>query len=87
MGGGLALPAGLAATGDGCVAGGVANILLNEAPMIAQRCGRPVTLVGLADLQKPNIDADISHVKWYSDAVEMARTSEADVVVETIGGQ
>ena len=83
-----ALRVGLA--GVGTVGGGIAQILSGNRSLIAQRCGRAVDLVAVAD-QRPieALEAELrghSELKHYSDAVEMANTADVDVIVETIGG-
>ena len=83
-----ALRVGLA--GVGTVGGGIAQILSGNRSLIAQRCGRAVDLVAVAD-QRPieALEAELrghSELKHYSDAVEMANTADVDVIIETIGG-
>ena len=83
-----ALRVGLA--GVGTVGGGIAQILSGNRSLIAQRCGRAVDLVAVAD-QRPieALEAELrghNELKHYSDAVEMANTADVDVIVETIGG-
>mgnify|MGYP001992987696 FL=1 len=83
-----ALRVGLA--GVGTVGGGIAQILSGQRSLIAQRCGRAIDLVAVAD-QRPieALEAELrghSDLKHYSDAVDMANTADVDVIIETIGG-
>src|SRR6478609_3095199 len=76
----------IALAGLGHVGGGVAQILLTRGAYLAQRAGRPLELVAVCarDRSKPR-RVDISHLPWIDDPVVLART-EADLVVEVIGG-
>jgi homoserine dehydrogenase len=81
----------VAIAGVGTVGGGIATILGAHRNLLAQRCGRPIELVAVAD-QRPKsklVDelAGWDQVEHYSDAVNMVETcQDLDVVVETIGG-
>ena len=83
-----ALRVGLA--GVGTVGGGIAQILSGQRSLIAQRCGRAIDLVAVAD-QRPieALEAELrghADLKHYSDAVDMANNADVDVIIETIGG-
>ena len=83
-----ALRVGLA--GVGTVGGGIAQILNGQRSLIAQRCGRAIDLVAVAD-QRPieSLEAELrghTDLKHYSDAVDMANNADVDVIIETIGG-
>jgi homoserine dehydrogenase len=88
----MASPLRVAIAGLGTVGGGVANLLSTNAALIASRTtGRGVELVAIAD-QRPHDDLkqefgpSLGNSQYFADAVDMARSGCADVVVETIGG-
>ena len=76
----------IALAGLGHVGGGVAQILLTRGAELAQRAGRQLELVAVCarDRTKPR-RVDISHLPWIDDPVALART-DADLIVEVIGG-
>jgi homoserine dehydrogenase len=80
-------PLKIAIAGLGTVGTGTAKLLQTNADLIAARSGRPVRVTAMADKIKKN-DPGISldGIKWYDDAVAMVTESDADVVVELIGG-
>ena len=86
-----ARPLRVAIAGVGTVGGGVAQILNVHRALLAQRCGRAIELVAVAD-QRPidKLSAELDghgKVLHYRDAVRMAEESpDVDVIVETIGG-
>ncbi|MBV8799090.1 MAG: homoserine dehydrogenase [Alphaproteobacteria bacterium] len=77
----------IALAGLGHVGGGVAQILLTRGQELAQRAGRKLQLVAVCarDRAKPR-RTDISHLPWIEEPVSLAQTN-ADLVVEVIGGQ
>jgi len=83
----MTAPLKVAIAGLGTVGTGTAKLLQANADLIAARCGRSVRLVAIADKIKKN-DPGISldGVSWYDDALTMVEKSDADVVVELIGG-
>ena len=77
----------IAIAGLGTVGGGVAGVLLSRASELAQRAGRPLELTGVSAREKgKKRSADVSKIDWHSDATALAK-SDADVVVELIGGE
>ena len=77
----------VAIAGLGTVGVGTVKILQQHADVLAKRCGRPVNIVAIS-ARDHNKDrgVDLSGYQWYSDAAEMARDADCDVVVELIGG-
>jgi homoserine dehydrogenase len=73
--------------GLGTVGASVIRILARRNAVISQRGGRPVQVVAVSarDRDKDR-DADLSGFTWFSDPVELARSSEVDCVVELVGG-
>jgi len=80
-------PLKIAVAGLGTVGTGTVKLLQTNADLIAARCGRPVRVVAVADKIKDR-DRGISlgGITWYDDAIAMVTESDADVVVELIGG-
>ncbi|MGD0190072.1 MAG: homoserine dehydrogenase [Rhizomicrobium sp.] len=83
----LKAPLRIALAGLGTVGGGVARLLLEQRAEFAQRAGRPldIVMVSARDKRKRRA-ADIGNVPWAEDVIELSQ-SDADVVVELIGGE
>ena len=81
----MSAPLRVAVAGLGTVGGGTVALLRQQAALIERRCGRAVQVVAVSALVPPP-DLDLAGVQWFGDAVTMARDSQADVVVELIGG-
>jgi homoserine dehydrogenase len=80
-------PLRVAIAGLGTVGGGVVGLLNSRRTEIAERAGRPVecVLVAARDRGKPRA-ADVAHIPWADDLQQLVE-SDADVVVELIGGE
>ena len=80
-------PLKIAVAGLGTVGAGVVKLLASQAALLEARCGRRLTVTAVAarDRHKQR-DIDISKFAWFDDPVEMAKSADADVVVELIGG-
>ncbi|MEG3617562.1 homoserine dehydrogenase [Magnetovibrio sp. PR-2] len=76
----------VAIAGLGTVGGGTVKVLEDHKDVIAKRCGRPVVVSAVSALTKEGLDFDVEGYDWYSDALDMATNSDADMVVELIGG-
>ena len=83
----MSAPLKIAVAGLGTVGAGLVKLLASQAALLEARCGRRlvVTAVAARDRHKQR-DIDIAKFKWFDDPVEMAKSAEADVVVELIGG-
>jgi homoserine dehydrogenase len=80
-------PLRIAIAGLGTVGGGVANVLLTRGVELAQRAGRPLELVGVSARDRgKKRSADVSQIDWQNDSADLAK-SDADVIVELIGGE
>jgi homoserine dehydrogenase len=80
-------PLRVAIAGLGTVGGGTVRLLRQQSELIRRRCGRAIELVAAAALVRPpELEAELAGVRWFDDAVTMARDATADVVVELIGG-
>ena len=80
-------PLKIAVAGLGTVGAGVVKLLASQSSLLEARCGKrlAVTAVSARDRGKKR-GIDLGGVKWFDDPVEMARSADADVVVELIGG-
>ncbi|QDH16580.1 homoserine dehydrogenase [Swingsia samuiensis] len=73
--------------GLGTVGIGVIRLLRENAESITARAGRPIEVVAVtARDPKKDRGEDLSSLRWYSNAAEVARDPNIDVVVELIGG-
>jgi homoserine dehydrogenase len=73
--------------GLGTVGSGTLRLLHRNADLLAQRCGRPLQVVAVADLDRTrDRGVDLSAVRWYDEATALAAAPDVDVVVELIGG-
>jgi homoserine dehydrogenase len=77
----------IALAGLGTVGSGVARALIERRDELAARSGRVIELVAVSARNRKKIRAaDISSIRWIGDPAELAGT-DADVVVELIGGE
>jgi len=79
-------PLKVAVAGLGTVGTGTVKLLQANAELIKSRAGRPVVISAVADLDRRDRGFPVDGYQWYDDAVTMAEQSDADVVVELIGG-
>lgn len=80
-------PLRIAMAGLGTVGGGVARLLLTRAGELAERADRPLQLVMVAARDRRKQRAvDFGNIPWTDDVLALAH-SDADVVVEVIGGE
>ncbi len=77
----------VAVAGLGTVGGGVVKLLKVNEERIAERCGRPIRIVAVAERDVEKIrQLPVSDAKVHTDALEMLEQTDADVIVELIGG-
>jgi homoserine dehydrogenase len=81
-------PLKIAIAGLGTVGAATLGIVQRHSNLLAQRCGRTlqVTAVSARDRNKDR-GHPIDAFEWFDDPAEMARSADADVVVELIGGE
>jgi len=80
-------PLRIAIAGLGTVGGGVARLLLLRGAELAERAGRPLEIVGVSARDRRKRRAtDVSRIAWSDDALALVK-SDADVIVELIGGE
>ncbi len=81
---------GVGIMGLGVIAGGVARVLIDKAPVLAEQVGYPLVLrkikVLASDLTRPQAQEMESHL-FTTDADEFFAIPEIDIVVEAIGGE
>lgn len=73
--------------GLGTVGAGVLKVLATQGDLLVRRSGRPlvVTAVSARDRARDR-GVDLSSVRWYDNAADLAADDQVDVVVELIGG-
>ena len=83
----MSKPLKIAIAGLGTVGGGTLKILHDHAELLERRCGRPLVVTAVADLDRDR-DRGISldGYTWFDDAQTMIAGADAEVVVELIGG-
>jgi len=73
--------------GLGVVGGGVLKLLEGQAGLLQDRSGRRLEAVAVSARERGrNRATDISGLKWYDDARDLADDADIDVVCELIGG-
>ena len=83
----MTAPLKIAVAGLGTVGAGTLKLLDQQAELLGLRAGRALQVTAVSARNR-NLDrgVDISGFQWFDDAVEMARSADADAVVELIGG-
>jgi homoserine dehydrogenase len=76
----------IAVAGLGTVGGGTVRLLAQHADLLSRRSGCRLTLVATAALEKP-ADLPLDGIPYFTDAREMVRQTDYDVLVELIGGR
>ncbi len=73
--------------GLGTVGAAVIRLLDRQAEVLTRRTGRKIVITGVSarDATKQR-GVDLSTVKWFSDPVALAKSSDIDLFVELIGG-
>lgn len=80
-------PLKIAIAGLGTVGAGTVKVLETHGTTIAARAGRgiEITAVSARDRNRDR-GVDLSNFEWHDDATKMAAESDADIVVELVGG-
>ncbi len=80
-------PLKIAIAGLGTVGGGTLKILNEHAGLLERRCGRPMVVTAVSDLDRGrDRGVPLDGFQWFDDAASMVAGADADVVVELIGG-
>ncbi|MEZ5908889.1 MAG: homoserine dehydrogenase [Hyphomicrobiaceae bacterium] len=83
----MSAPLKLAIGGLGTVGSGLLHLLDTHRDRLAATLGRDIVVVGVSARKRAkDRGADLSSVRWYDDAVELAVDPAADIFVELIGG-
>src|SRR5262245_50431161 len=73
--------------GLGIVGAGTVKLLREHATLLAQRCGREITITAVsARERKRERGVDLSGDRWHDNPLELAEDAEVDVGAELIGG-
>lgn len=80
-------PLKVAIAGLGTVGGGTLKILTQNKNLLAERCGRAVEVVAVAERNK-EVDHGVpmDGIEWLDDASKLPSYDNVDVIVELIGG-
>ena len=83
----MAEPLKIAVAGLGTVGTGTMRLLQSQRQLLETRCQRPLEITAVSARDK-SIDrgVDLDDCKWFDDAVSLAAKSDADIIVELIGG-
>ena len=80
-------PLRIAIAGLGTVGVAVLQLLQQNQSLIATRAGRPIAVVAVSARDRARSrGVELGAVTWFDDPVQMATLSEAEVIVELIGG-
>jgi len=80
-------PLKIAVAGLGTVGAGVVKLLASQAALLEARCGRRLVVTAVsARERKKKRGIDLAGMAWFDDPVEMAKSADAEVIVELIGG-
>lgn len=80
-------PFNIAIAGLGTVGGGTAKLLLQNAELLQERCGRRINIVSVLERNvKKKDELGLSTVKLANSVEELLATPDLDLVVELIGG-
>jgi homoserine dehydrogenase len=83
----MASPLKVGLAGLGTVGTAVLRLIGEPHGAFAARCGRPVEVVAVSARDRHrDRGVDLTRMRWFDDAVEMAADPEIDVLVELIGG-
>ena len=77
----------IAIAGLGTVGSETLRLLTDQADLIFSRAGAPITVSAISARQRDkDRGIDIGKFKWFDDASLMASNSDADIIIELIGG-
>ncbi|NVK36107.1 MAG: homoserine dehydrogenase [Rhodobacteraceae bacterium] len=77
----------LGVAGLGTVGASVIRLLNKHGDAIADKAGRAIKVTAVSARDKTrDRGVDLSNVAWFTDAIEMAKSSDVDVFIELMGG-
>lgn len=80
-------PLRIGVAGLGTVGGGVLKLVSANADLLSRRTGRPIQVVAVSARDRSrDRGVDLSNVRWYENAADLAVDPDVDVFVELIGG-
>lgn len=80
-------PLRIGVAGLGTVGGGVLKLVGTHTELLAKRAGRPIQVVAVSARDRSrDRGVDLSSVRWYENAADLAVDPDIDVFVELIGG-
>lgn len=80
-------PLRIGVAGLGTVGGGVLKLVSANADLLSRRTGRPIQVVAVSARDRSrDRGVDLSSVRWYENAADLAVDPDVDVFVELIGG-
>ncbi|MBP7335828.1 homoserine dehydrogenase [Niveispirillum sp.] len=80
-------PLRIGVAGLGTVGGGVLKLVSANAALLSKRSGRPIQVVAVSARDRSrDRGVDLSAVRWYENAADLAVDPDVDVFVELIGG-
>lgn len=80
-------PLRIGVAGLGTVGGGVLKLVSANADLLSKRTGRPIQVVAVSARDRSrDRGVDLSTVRWYENAADLAVDPDVDVFVELIGG-
>jgi homoserine dehydrogenase len=83
----MSQPLKIAIAGLGTVGAGTVKLLHDQGALLTRRAGRAIEITAVSAREKGrDRGVDLSGYRWFDDPVALAAESEADVVVELIGG-
>jgi len=83
----MSQPLKIAIAGLGTVGAGTVKLLQDQGALLTRRAGRAIEITAVSAREKgKDRGIDLSGYRWFDDPVALAADSEADVVVELIGG-
>ena len=82
----MASPLKVAVAGLGTVGSGTIKLLQQNADRLTERLGRTILITAVCDKDHSPRDYPVDGYRWYDDAIRMVAETDADVIVELIGG-
>ncbi|MFO1188109.1 MAG: homoserine dehydrogenase [Alphaproteobacteria bacterium] len=80
-------PLRLGIAGLGTVGAGTLRLLERNAALLEERCGRRIVVTAVAARDRSrDRGVSLDGIRWFDDAIALARAPDVDVVIEVIGG-
>ena len=82
----MTAPLKVAIAGLGTVGSGTIKLLQQNADLLQERLGRAIVIAAVCDRDHTPRDYPLDGYRWYDDATRMVAETDAEVIVELIGG-